>query len=259
MLKTTDHQFSSEFPAEAKNNHSVVNRTEGEDTDRHNTTSTAGLPLITSTTLQPIESQIKIPGSSDFESKSSTFNPLKANMTRKQAGDAQANNQQLSGQQRQTIRLTIPAEQQNLLMQSGTSSQTSGLNITDAQIEFLKEKYMKYCPKCKCVKPPRTHHCSKCGRCVLRMDHHCRWVDNCVGQRNLKIFLNFIFYLSINCLYTGVAYFTEGIQCLLERNSSDGQMCQGDSIRLSIYITITTGVSMLSILVAAFCICLLGN
>ena len=118
---------------------------------------------------------------------------------------------------------------------------------------------MKYCSRCKCVKPPRSHHCSKCGRCVLRMDHHCRWVDNCVGQRNLKIFLNFTFYLGINCLYTVIVYFYEGIDCLIGRNDPNSDICKGSSAELSLYITLTTGTSILSTLVFAFCCCLLGN
>lgn len=35
---------------------------------------------------------------------------------------------------------------------------------------------MRYCSKCLCWKPDRTHHCSVCKRCVLRMDHHCKLI-----------------------------------------------------------------------------------
>ncbi|XP_010556619.1 PREDICTED: probable protein S-acyltransferase 12 [Tarenaya hassleriana] len=51
-----------------------------------------------------------------------------------------------------------------------------------------------YCVKCRNVKPPRCHHCSVCQRCVLKMDHHCVWIVNCVGARNYKFFLLFLFY-----------------------------------------------------------------
>ncbi|KAL3517330.1 hypothetical protein ACH5RR_024232 [Cinchona calisaya] len=51
-----------------------------------------------------------------------------------------------------------------------------------------------YCNHCQNGKPPRCHHCSICNRCVLKMDHHCIWVVNCVGARNYKFFLLFVFY-----------------------------------------------------------------
>ena len=48
------------------------------------------------------------------------------------------------------------------------------------------------CGVCRELKPPRAHHCSDCQRCVLKMDHHCPWVDNCVGFRNQRYFLQFL-------------------------------------------------------------------
>lgn len=57
----------------------------------------------------------------------------------------------------------------------------------------------RYCKKCQCVKPDRTHHCSTCKRCVLKMDHHCPWLATCVGFYNYKAFLLFIVYTSLFC------------------------------------------------------------
>ncbi|CAI4228908.1 unnamed protein product [Auanema sp. JU1783] len=60
---------------------------------------------------------------------------------------------------------------------------------------------IRYCAKCKCIKPDRTHHCSICGVCVLKFDHHCPWVNTCVNFRNYKFFLLFLGYGFIFCIY----------------------------------------------------------
>jgi len=69
---------------------------------------------------------------------------------------------------------------------------------------------IRYCEKCKCVKPDRAHHCSVCGTCVLKMDHHCPWVNNCVCFNTYKFFILFLFYALVYCLYvagTSAEYF----------------------------------------------------
>lgn len=62
---------------------------------------------------------------------------------------------------------------------------------------FLAEKDYKYCIVCRHFKPERVHHCRQTGACVLKMDHFCNWVSNCIGYRNYKYFLVFIFYTSM--------------------------------------------------------------
>lgn len=38
---------------------------------------------------------------------------------------------------------------------------------------------IRYCQRCRLIKPDRCHHCSLCNRCVLKMDHHCPWYPLC--------------------------------------------------------------------------------
>ncbi|RHY29119.1 hypothetical protein DYB32_005411 [Aphanomyces invadans] len=63
------------------------------------------------------------------------------------------------------------------------------------------EKNARYCEKCDRVKPDGFHHCSVCGRCISHMDHHCPWTGNCVGLRTKKLFVLFLFYTSVACLW----------------------------------------------------------
>ncbi|XP_038875962.1 probable protein S-acyltransferase 14 [Benincasa hispida] len=76
---------------------------------------------------------------------------------------------------------------------------------------------IRFCRKCNQFKPPRCHHCSVCGRCVLKMDHHCVWVVNCVGAKNYKYFLLFLFYtflettlVTLSLLPYFLAFFSDG-------------------------------------------------
>lgn len=82
----------------------------------------------------------------------------------------------------------------------------------------------KFCEKCDCYRPPRSHHCSACERCVLKMDHHCPWVGNCVGFHNHKMFVLFGLYCTIGNMFIFV---TMGFSSIWITFSSD----KNDSLR----------------------------
>eukprot|EP00808_Paulinella_micropora_P004422 g20776.t1 len=67
-----------------------------------------------------------------------------------------------------------------------------------------------FCEKCQQRRPGRAHHCRVCGECILLMDHHCVWLNQCVGERNLRQFCLFLFYTTLYSLvvmFLDVHYF----------------------------------------------------
>ncbi|CAF0817270.1 unnamed protein product [Rotaria sp. Silwood1] len=59
--------------------------------------------------------------------------------------------------------------------------------------------YETFCTSCLVRRPIRSKHCRECHRCISKFDHHCPWIDNCVGEKNLRCFIGFIFFTPL-CL-----------------------------------------------------------
>jgi len=76
----------------------------------------------------------------------------------------------------------------------------SDLHSTE-QGDFEREEWT-VCTRCETYRPPRAHHCRICQRCIRRMDHHCPWINNCVGERNQKYFLQFLVYVAALSIYS---------------------------------------------------------
>jgi len=57
------------------------------------------------------------------------------------------------------------------------------------------------CTRCEMYRPPRAHHCRICKHCIRKMDHHCPWINNCVGERNQKYFIQFLLYVGLLSVY----------------------------------------------------------
>ncbi|OMJ65210.1 hypothetical protein SteCoe_38800 [Stentor coeruleus] len=54
------------------------------------------------------------------------------------------------------------------------------------------------CPFCAVKKINSTVHCHHCQKCVKKFDHHCPWINNCVGENNHKLFILYVFVLTID-------------------------------------------------------------
>mmetsp|Transcript_64631 Transcript_64631/g.179780 ORF Transcript_64631/g.179780 Transcript_64631/m.179780 type:complete len:288 (-) Transcript_64631:165-1028(-) len=58
-----------------------------------------------------------------------------------------------------------------------------------------------WCSACMRERPERAHHCGQCSFCILRMDHHCPWVGTCIGWRNQKYFVLFLWWTFLTTVH----------------------------------------------------------
>ncbi|KAG7473689.1 hypothetical protein MATL_G00098490 [Megalops atlanticus] len=54
-----------------------------------------------------------------------------------------------------------------------------------------------FCTSCMMRKPMRAAHCFACDSCVAKQDHHSVWINGCIGARNHRYFVLFLFFLTL--------------------------------------------------------------
>ncbi|ELP94145.1 zinc finger protein DHHC domain containing protein, putative [Entamoeba invadens IP1] len=59
---------------------------------------------------------------------------------------------------------------------------------------------VRYCTTCQGFRCERAYHCKKCGSCIKKRDH-CPWISQCVGENNLRYFVQFLMLVPLNCLF----------------------------------------------------------
>nr|XP_023020189.1 palmitoyltransferase ZDHHC15 isoform X1 [Leptinotarsa decemlineata] len=102
---------------------------------------------------------------------------------------------------------------------------------------------VRFCEKCKIVKPDRAHHCSVCGVCVLKMDHHCPWINNCVSFTNYKFFVLFLGYALLYCVYVSLT----SLEYFIAFWKGDLQGMGRFHILFLFFVAVMFGVSLLSL------------
>lgn len=96
---------------------------------------------------------------------------------------------------------------------------------------------IKYCSSCDIYRPPRTIHCGTCGCCIERLDHHCPWIGTCVGKRNYKYFIIFLWCVFLLEIYSIIFC---SVHIGLDLSKDGAGSLSGKQIFSVIILTLTT-------------------
>ena len=70
----------------------------------------------------------------------------------------------------------------------------NSLSLLAEQGEDLKN----ICPWCINSINENTHHCFLCNKCINYQEFHDVYLNNCIGRNNFNLYMNFLFYLTID-------------------------------------------------------------
>eukprot|EP01061_Rhynchopus_euleeides_P026502 TRINITY_DN43276_c0_g1_i1.p1 TRINITY_DN43276_c0_g1~~TRINITY_DN43276_c0_g1_i1.p1 ORF type:complete len:349 (+),score=90.26 TRINITY_DN43276_c0_g1_i1:30-1076(+) len=76
----------------------------------------------------------------------------------------------------------------------------AGDTASDALFTIDRQKNEVICDRCSRLVHTHTQHCSFCWRCIDRFDHHSFFINNCVGERNVKHYTLSLVYNEVRCV-----------------------------------------------------------
>jgi len=109
-----------------------------------------------------------------------------------------------------------------------------------------KKVELKFCSTCQIYRPLTWSHCSVCDNCVEDMDHHCPWVGNCVGRRNYRFFVLFVFNVTTLTAFTFACSVAHLVVATQEQEDQDFWKALGDA-PVSVGVCILTFFLMFSL------------
>jgi len=126
--------------------------------------------------------------------------------------DVSDNEQPQQQQQHVQTSYTRPVEKRYILVENGANTKHKQFTVTDVLPDYNRNILIdrdnedawpsNYCDQCHFLRPIRCKHCFFCGKCIAKFDHHCPLVGNCIGGRNYKYFLVFLFTQCLVVLWT---------------------------------------------------------
>ncbi len=91
-----------------------------------------------------------------------------------------------------------------------------GKNILDLFkiCNYEVEKINNICPFCMLVRNKTMIHCCVCNSCINNWDHHCFWLNICINERIVKVFITFCVLLLLICFFDMII-FSNGVYLVL--------------------------------------------